>query len=236
MTGYGRTQYLPIVCAVHRMSTYQTIMKNMTGMTEALIEKFIIEVSNKFEVDKDELTEMWKNLPAPDEMAPIMKKTTRKKKNKRAPTAYQNFSNLMRSRLREENPDATFGEISTLLSKIWAGMSADEKAAHKMIQQPPPPPAAEETDNEEEEEAAPIVEEEVPEPTKKTKKTRKEVIPPPDNIPADAHGRWNELNEMSATDLRAICKERRLHPSIRRVDMIKSIITAEYDDDDTQED
>jgi len=222
------------------MSTYQTIMKNLTGMTEALIEKFIIEVSNKFELNKDELTDMWKNLPAPDEMAPIMKKDKKRKKNKRAPTAYQNFSNIMRSRLREENPDATFGEISTLLSKQWAGMSADEKAAHK-TPPPPPPPSTEETDNEEEEEDAPIVEEEAAPapPSKKTNKktARKDILPPPDNIPADAHDRWNELNEMNATDLRAICKERRLHPSIRRVDMIKSIITAEYDDDDsTQED
>jgi len=213
------------------MSTYQTIMKNVAGMTEALIEKFISEVSDKYELDRDELMLMWKNLPAPEEMEPITKKTKKRKKNKRAPTAYQNFSNLMRPRLREENPDATFGEISTLLSKQWAGMSADEKAAHK-TQQPPPP--TEETDNEEE--AAPIIEEE-PAPTKKPKKTRKDVIPPPDNIPTDAHDRWNELNEMSATDLRAICKERGLHPSIRRADMIRSIITAEYnDDDDTQED
>lgn len=210
------------------MSTYQMMMRNATEITEALIDKFISEVSNKFDLDKEELVEMWKNLPAPEGMPKKRRKTNA---TKRPPTAYQNFSNAMRTQLRVENPDATFGEISTMLSKAWAGMTPEEKAAHKTQEQPPPPPAVamDEHDNEEEEEPP----KKVAPPAKKTTGRKKESAQPPDNIPEEAHDRWHELNEMSAADLRTLCKEMHVQPSIRRTDMIKSIIDTEYED--TQE-
>lgn len=49
---------------------------------------------------------------------------------KRAKTAYIFFANENRSRVREENPDASFGQVSAILGAEWKALSDKKKAPY----------------------------------------------------------------------------------------------------------
>lgn len=49
----------------------------------------------------------------------------------REKSAYTNFSNEMRPKIKASNPNAKFGELSKLLSEKWAALSDDQKASYK---------------------------------------------------------------------------------------------------------
>jgi DNA topoisomerase I len=51
---------------------------------------------------------------------------------KRAPSAYITFSGVKREELKKENPDASFGELSKLISKSWAALSEEQQSAYKV--------------------------------------------------------------------------------------------------------
>ncbi|KAI9473682.1 MAG: high mobility group box domain-containing protein [Benjaminiella poitrasii] len=59
------------------------------------------------------------------------KKKRRGKKDPSAPkrglSAYMFFSQENRSKVKEENPEATFGQLGKLLGEKWKSMSDDEK-------------------------------------------------------------------------------------------------------------
>ncbi|KAI7875292.1 hypothetical protein K492DRAFT_136696 [Lichtheimia hyalospora FSU 10163] len=46
---------------------------------------------------------------------------------KRSLSAYMFFSQANRQKVKDENPDASFGEIGKLLGAKWSKMSEDEK-------------------------------------------------------------------------------------------------------------
>eukprot|EP01041_Mallomonas_annulata_P018615 gene18615-37617_t len=50
---------------------------------------------------------------------------------KKTPSAYIIFCSERRSEVKDQNPDASFGELGKLLGKIWASMSEEEKEAYK---------------------------------------------------------------------------------------------------------
>lgn len=56
------------------------------------------------------------------------KSTSEKTKIKRAPSSYILFTNDMRQRVKEENPNATFGEMGKILGSMWAKLKDSEKA------------------------------------------------------------------------------------------------------------
>jgi hypothetical protein len=68
-----------------------------------------------------------------DKEAKVTKKkqTTKKEKDPNAPkkplSAFMIFSSENRSRIKEENPDATFGEMGKLLGQKWKEMSEEDK-------------------------------------------------------------------------------------------------------------
>jgi DNA topoisomerase-1 len=57
------------------------------------------------------------------------KATTTKK---RAPSSYITFSGVKREELKKENPDASFGELSKLISESWAALSKEQQSAYKI--------------------------------------------------------------------------------------------------------
>ncbi|CAO3618489.1 unnamed protein product [Cunninghamella blakesleeana] len=46
---------------------------------------------------------------------------------KRGLSAYMFFSQQNRNKVKEENPDATFGQLGKILGEKWKNMSDDEK-------------------------------------------------------------------------------------------------------------
>jgi hypothetical protein len=65
-------------------------------------------------------------------MPKVAKPKTKKEKDPNAPkkglSAFMIFSSENRSRIKEENPEATFGEMGKLLGAKWREMSEDDKA------------------------------------------------------------------------------------------------------------
>jgi hypothetical protein len=70
-------------------------------------------------------------------MAPKKEKTEKKEKaakpekaakGKRAPSPYINFCTEQRPKLKEQNPDATFGDLGKMLGAQWKKLSDSEKA------------------------------------------------------------------------------------------------------------
>mmetsp|Transcript_18496 Transcript_18496/g.26118 ORF Transcript_18496/g.26118 Transcript_18496/m.26118 type:complete len:953 (+) Transcript_18496:319-3177(+) len=50
---------------------------------------------------------------------------------KRAKTAFMYFSTANRARLKEENPDASFGELGKLVGEAWKNLSEDDKEMYE---------------------------------------------------------------------------------------------------------
>ena len=55
------------------------------------------------------------------------KKAKKDKGPKRARSAFMFFNSSERSRLKQQNPDATFGEMAGIVSKAWAAMTDEDK-------------------------------------------------------------------------------------------------------------
>ena len=55
----------------------------------------------------------------------------RKKKDPNAPkkpcSAFFHFSKKMRPRIKEENPDASFGQLGKIIGEQWSKLGADER-------------------------------------------------------------------------------------------------------------
>lgn len=67
-----------------------------------------------------------------DSPVEVKKKVVRRKKKtsdgpKRPTTSFMYFSKEMRSTIKEENPDASFGEIGKLVGAAWRELDEDEK-------------------------------------------------------------------------------------------------------------
>lgn len=98
-------------------------IKQSVPLLEALLEN----VSQDYNLDLNELkTKYLSNMPK----SPSLKKTKKKTKN----SAYSMFlkDKDVIVKLKEENPNASFGELSKLKGKIWKNLSNDEKQIYKI--------------------------------------------------------------------------------------------------------
>eukprot|EP00210_Caulerpa_lentillifera_P005835 g5579.t1 len=75
-----------------------------------------------------------KKSKGPTEKEPT-KKQKKKKKDKNAPkknlSAYVFFSKYVRSSIKEENPDITFGEVGKVIGEKWKALPAEEKTKYQ---------------------------------------------------------------------------------------------------------
>lgn len=72
----------------------------------------------------------------PKDDKPVKKaRAKRQKKDPNAPkrylSAYMHFANENRDTIRQENPEASFGQIGKLLGQKWNSLSAEEKAPYE---------------------------------------------------------------------------------------------------------
>ncbi|KAK3180341.1 Non-histone chromosomal protein 6 [Lecanicillium sp. MT-2017a] len=70
---------------------------------------------------------------APKRGAKVEKKRSKKDPNapKRGLSAYMFFANEQRENVREENPDATFGEVGKRLGERWKALSDKQRAPYE---------------------------------------------------------------------------------------------------------
>jgi hypothetical protein len=99
-----------------------SLIKKITKTIDISINDFCATLAEKFDLDKEELLEIWKQNVG---SSSVKSKTVKKR------SAYVNYSMYLRPILLEENPDMTFGEISGETSKRWKIMSADEKLEYQ---------------------------------------------------------------------------------------------------------
>jgi hypothetical protein len=66
-----------------------------------------------------------------------MKKGAKKKKDPNAPkrgmASFMFFSNEMRAKIKEENPDATFGEMGKLTGQKFKALTPEEKSKYEAL-------------------------------------------------------------------------------------------------------
>lgn len=72
----------------------------------------------------------------PKEVKPKAAKPAKKEKDPNAPkrplSAYMYFSSDMRNSVKDQNPDATFGELGKILGAKWKEMDDDEKKVRSL--------------------------------------------------------------------------------------------------------
>ena len=96
-----------------------SLIKKINKSIEASVADFCSAIASKYELDKDELVQLWQE------------SVSKKNKTVKKRSAYVNYSTKIRSSIIESNPDITFGEISKEISKRWKELSDAEKEKFK---------------------------------------------------------------------------------------------------------
>jgi len=97
-----------------------SLIKKISKSIDASIDDFCSAIATKFDLNKDELVNLW-----------LENGGSKKSKTVKKRSAYVNYSAAIRSVILDENPDITFGEISKETSKRWKNLSDDEKEQYK---------------------------------------------------------------------------------------------------------
>jgi hypothetical protein len=87
------------------------------------------EKKAEYEVAKAEYA---KNVSSSDDEKEATVKEVKEKKP-RAKNAFQNYCASVRARVKKDNPEAGFGEISTILAEEWNALADEEKAKFKVV-------------------------------------------------------------------------------------------------------
>ena len=101
-----------------------SLMKKINKIVDASIQDFCQQIATKFDLNKEELVEMWNTSTLAN-----------KKKAPKKKSPYQNYSNYLRPILVGENPEMTFGEISKETSKRWKLFTPAQKQEYALSSQ-----------------------------------------------------------------------------------------------------
>lgn len=96
-----------------------SLLKNINKSIEKTIVQFTKEISEKYGMPHEELIEMWEN-------ASKMKTKSVKSPNKKV-SPWLQFCKDERVRLKTEQPQLKFGEISKIIGEKWSAMTTEEK-------------------------------------------------------------------------------------------------------------
>lgn len=100
-----------------------SLMKKINKIVDASIQDFCQQIATKFDLNKEELVEMWNTSTL-----------SNKKKAPKKKSPYQNYSNYLRPILLGENHEMTFGEISKETSKRWKLFTPEQKLQYQLNQ------------------------------------------------------------------------------------------------------
>jgi hypothetical protein len=222
------------------------------------VDLFMDSVATRYEINRDDLTEMWK-----ETQKKKFKKNNNKKKTKKStvPSTYILWSNEERPKIKKENPDFDFIEVARELGRRWKNVEDDVKEHFKekhdlllkeKIATTTTSTDVEKTDEEEEvvvasepePEPAPEPEPEPEEKNDKPKKTKKpkEIEIPEEITNERERGLWPEFAKLKKAELLTQCEHNNLKKSKNRNDMIHALVlhrialedgNTQLDDDDS---
>jgi len=128
-------------------ATFGDIARIISSNFKALTDEQRAKWDRKAEVDKERYTEEMSNYDAPvdddnddendddDAESPVKKSKKEAKKDPKAPkkakSGYNYFMSENRAKLKEENPEASFGELAKLVSSAYKALDADEKEKYE---------------------------------------------------------------------------------------------------------
>ena len=98
--------------------TLKDTMKDLEKSLTKLGTTFATVVAGKYNLDVEELKVLWND---------TMGKTSKK----RSPNAFQLFSKEQRPKLKQSEPDLTFGQVGKRLGEMWKALSDEDKAKFK---------------------------------------------------------------------------------------------------------
>jgi len=118
--------------------TPKVIRQNLTSEQKKLIMKFIsthkkaINVAIKEAKKEAKIAE--KEAKKEAKIAEKEAKKAEKKANgiKRKPSAFANYMKTIRTSVKNENPDASFGDISKIVGEKWKNLTNEEKQQYKV--------------------------------------------------------------------------------------------------------
>ena len=122
--------------------TPNVIRHNLTSEQKKLILKFISThkraakkaINDAAKVAKKEAKDAEKAAKKEAKDAEKAAKKAEKKANgiKRKPSAFANYMKTVRTSVKNENPDASFGDISKIVGENWKKLSDEEKQQYKV--------------------------------------------------------------------------------------------------------
>ena len=92
-----------------------TLSKELQKVVNKTIESYIKAVSEKYQLESDELHNIWNEVQGS------------KKQSKPRKSGYINFCKVERPKLKKRNPDMTFGEQGKSLGEMWKKLSDEDK-------------------------------------------------------------------------------------------------------------
>tara|TARA_Y100000996_G_scaffold282151_1_gene222680 strand:- start:1293 stop:1946 length:654 start_codon:yes stop_codon:yes gene_type:complete len=103
------------------LSTFQANMNNA-------INEYASQIATKFNINQDELVQLWNNMnDSPVKGLKKPKKVKKKSKGKKKKSGFILYSMENRDKLKAENPEMKFTDISKLLGKNWKSLTDEEK-------------------------------------------------------------------------------------------------------------
>ena len=120
------------------MTTFdsKSLLDALNQTINVYMDRYIEEISIRHNLsNKTELKNIW--LEISNQAATInlddkkCNNDVKPKNNKKKVSSYVVFCNKYRSKLKKENPQMTFGEISKNLGKMWSNLSSEEQLKYK---------------------------------------------------------------------------------------------------------
>lgn len=207
------------------------------------LDKFMETIAEKYDIQREELDDLWKET---QKTKPAKKnKKNNKRKKSSVPSAYILFSQEERPKIKQEHPDMGFVEVGRELGKRWKKASENVKAyfqdKHDLLvqektEEQPSSPAP--SIHEEEEEV--VVQQTVVEttttsatepvvaaPVEKEKKPKKtKAVQIPEEITDERERElWVEFAQLTKAELQTKCDHNNLKKSNKRNDMIQALVT-----------
>lgn len=106
-------------------------INDLTLATENHVQKYCKKVSKKYNIEYDELYEIWKEIPDPYTPSIPTKEGKAKKERvpsgKRGPSNWNIFCSKNREQVKDENPGLKAAEINKILGEMWGKLDEKEK-------------------------------------------------------------------------------------------------------------
>ena len=193
------------------MALYSKIQKQI----DASVEDFCRLLMEKHEgLNLDDMVSLWKEVSR--------KKGGGKPKRK---SAYQNFTQAVSAKIKEEHPDMTFGQRSTETSRRWKLLTKEEQAEYATAAAAPATPTK----------PSPVVKKT---PQAPLKKKPSPVVRNSSPVVVVKKAGKEDYSKMKVPELKKVCKEKGLSVKglKKKEEFLEALESAGYDTEEEEED